>query len=524
MSETYDLFQLGRSHLRSGRPAQATVSLEKAKRAEPTSRSIREALGIAYFRIGRWQEAEAEFRVLVELDPSDEFAHYALGRALVNQGRREEATPHIKLGRALRPRTPPTATRSSSACAPSCSASGARRSPSTARSSRRSARASSCSSASRGGHHGGGRVGLAGKVARLRIFENEDGRLDRSLLDVAGRRSSSASSPSSPTAREGHSTELHERGAAGRGRGPLYQTFCAALEAEGVRVAQGVFGARMAGRSRQRRSGHDRARRLSDRIRLRARARRSRAPRDVERVSRGRRTCGRPPSRSSSPCVFTPLACRRGTEARRLGSWRRQPSRPYVWLLTSAYQRRLSLAIRSRAARRRCSSCRATCGRAFGLARRSASPGRSCASSETPAAMSIAAASPCSLAIGVTIASYTLYRRRGNRACGAAPVPRPRARAVSSRPARRPARRRRAEVRAAFGCAPVARGGLRLAAYGRALAALELAPAAAVAAVRETGIRFAVALTARDGAPRAGQRRSTRRARSVGRVALVAPG
>ena len=105
MSETYDLFQRGRTHLRSGRPAQATVSLEKAKRAEPKSRSIREALGIAYFRIGRWQEAEAEFRVLVELDPSDEFAHYALGRALVKQGRQKEAIPHIKLGRALRPRT-----------------------------------------------------------------------------------------------------------------------------------------------------------------------------------------------------------------------------------------------------------------------------------------------------------------------------------------------------------------------------------------------------------------------------------
>ena len=104
MTETYDLFQLGRSHLRSGRPAQATVSLEKAKKAEPRSRSIREALGIAYFRIGRWTEAEAEFRVLLELDPSDEFAHYALGRALVNQGRHEEAVPHIKLGQALRPR------------------------------------------------------------------------------------------------------------------------------------------------------------------------------------------------------------------------------------------------------------------------------------------------------------------------------------------------------------------------------------------------------------------------------------
>ena len=104
VSETYDLFQLGRSHLRNGMPAQATVPLEKAKRNEPTSRSIREALGIAYFRIRRWEEAEAEFRALVELDPSDEFAHYALGRTLVNQGRRDEATPHIKLARSLRPR------------------------------------------------------------------------------------------------------------------------------------------------------------------------------------------------------------------------------------------------------------------------------------------------------------------------------------------------------------------------------------------------------------------------------------
>jgi Flp pilus assembly protein TadD len=85
-------------------PAQATVPLEKAKRREPKSRSIREALGIAYFRIGRWEEAEAEFRALVELSPSEEFAHWALARTLANQGRREEALPHFKLARSLRPR------------------------------------------------------------------------------------------------------------------------------------------------------------------------------------------------------------------------------------------------------------------------------------------------------------------------------------------------------------------------------------------------------------------------------------
>ena len=56
---TYSLFQRGRRHLRAGMAAQATVSLEKAKRREPDKASIREALGIAYFRIRRWSEAEA---------------------------------------------------------------------------------------------------------------------------------------------------------------------------------------------------------------------------------------------------------------------------------------------------------------------------------------------------------------------------------------------------------------------------------------------------------------------------------
>lgn len=104
MTETYDLFQKGREQLRSGMPAQATVSLEKARRREPSSRSIREALGIAYFRLSRWEEAETEFRALVELSPADDWAHWALGRALANQGRRDEAAPHFKLAQALGPR------------------------------------------------------------------------------------------------------------------------------------------------------------------------------------------------------------------------------------------------------------------------------------------------------------------------------------------------------------------------------------------------------------------------------------
>jgi len=104
VSETYDLFQEGRRHLRAGRPEEATKPLEQARRREPGSRSIREALGIAYFRTRRWEDAEAEFRALAELSPDDEFAHYALGRALSNQGRSREALGHLKLATVLRGR------------------------------------------------------------------------------------------------------------------------------------------------------------------------------------------------------------------------------------------------------------------------------------------------------------------------------------------------------------------------------------------------------------------------------------
>jgi Flp pilus assembly protein TadD len=103
MSETYDLFQQGKSHLEHGRAAQATVALEKAKRREPDKASIREALGIAYFRIHRWEEAEREFRAMLELAPTDDYAHYALGRSLEKQGKAQEANGHYKLANSLRP-------------------------------------------------------------------------------------------------------------------------------------------------------------------------------------------------------------------------------------------------------------------------------------------------------------------------------------------------------------------------------------------------------------------------------------
>ena len=103
MTDTYDLFRRGSDQLAQGMAAQATVSLEKAKKREPDKASIRERLGIAYFRIGRYTEAEKEFRAMLELSPADDYAHYALGRCLEKQGRDHEANGHYKLASSLRP-------------------------------------------------------------------------------------------------------------------------------------------------------------------------------------------------------------------------------------------------------------------------------------------------------------------------------------------------------------------------------------------------------------------------------------
>jgi D-aminoacyl-tRNA deacylase len=85
---------------------------------------------------------------------------------------------------------------------------------------------------------------LAGKVARLRIFENEDGRFDRSLLDAAGEALVVSQFTLLADTRKGNRPSF--TGAADPGRAePLYDRFCRSLEQAGVPVARGVFGARM---------------------------------------------------------------------------------------------------------------------------------------------------------------------------------------------------------------------------------------------------------------------------------------
>jgi D-tyrosyl-tRNA(Tyr) deacylase len=88
--------------------------------------------------------------------------------------------------------------------------------------------------------------GLARKVARLRIFENEDGRFDLSLLDVGGETLvvSQFTLIADSRLRKGARPDF-SKAARPEAAEPLYERFCEALRAEGVPVQTGVFGARM---------------------------------------------------------------------------------------------------------------------------------------------------------------------------------------------------------------------------------------------------------------------------------------
>jgi len=89
-----------------------------------------------------------------------------------------------------------------------------------------------------------GAARLAGKIARLRVFEDEAGRFDRSLLDVGG--SALVVSQFTLIADTAKGNRPSFSGAAPpEEAGPLYERFCEELRAVGVAVAQGVFGARM---------------------------------------------------------------------------------------------------------------------------------------------------------------------------------------------------------------------------------------------------------------------------------------
>jgi D-aminoacyl-tRNA deacylase len=85
---------------------------------------------------------------------------------------------------------------------------------------------------------------LAEKVSRLRIFENEDGKFDLSLLDTGGAALivsqftliADTSKGNRPSFTEAAPPDEAER---------LYEIFCSHLSALGVNVERGSFGGRM---------------------------------------------------------------------------------------------------------------------------------------------------------------------------------------------------------------------------------------------------------------------------------------
>ena len=85
---------------------------------------------------------------------------------------------------------------------------------------------------------------LAARTARLRIFENEEGKFDRSLLDTRG--SALVVSQFTLIADTGKGNRpSFSHAARPEAAEPLYEAFCNALEAEQLEVARGLFGARM---------------------------------------------------------------------------------------------------------------------------------------------------------------------------------------------------------------------------------------------------------------------------------------
>jgi len=87
-------------------------------------------------------------------------------------------------------------------------------------------------------------VRLAGKVARLRVFANDEGKFDRSLLETGG--AALVVSQFTLIADTAKGNRPSFAGAARPDRAePLYERFCAVLRELGVEVATGVFGAKM---------------------------------------------------------------------------------------------------------------------------------------------------------------------------------------------------------------------------------------------------------------------------------------
>ena len=85
---------------------------------------------------------------------------------------------------------------------------------------------------------------LAGKVARLRIFPDAEGKFDRSVLDVGGAVLVVSQFTLIADTAKGNRPSFADAAPPTEAE-PIYERFCAELRAAGVEVETGVFGAKM---------------------------------------------------------------------------------------------------------------------------------------------------------------------------------------------------------------------------------------------------------------------------------------
>lgn len=101
--EVYDWFVRAHSLLEGGNPEAAAELLSHARRREPESASVLEALARALFDARRYPEAAERFGELVEASPDSDYARFGLGLSRMRLGDHGGAVEQLSLATAMRP-------------------------------------------------------------------------------------------------------------------------------------------------------------------------------------------------------------------------------------------------------------------------------------------------------------------------------------------------------------------------------------------------------------------------------------